>query len=824
MKLRNLIKGALVALSFGVIAGSAGAGASDEVTINSTNFPDDIFRQYVTSYDINKDGVLSDSELSSVVTINVRGRDISNLKGIAHFKNLKTLNCNGNNLQNLSLESNTMLTYLDAGNNKLNEINVSGNVLLRSLICSNNNISDLDVTHNKTLNYLDASGNELSGLDTSKCTDLSVLNVSNNQITVIDLYNNLNLSTLTANDNHITFTDLTANKGLVTINLSGNNLVVLDVSNNTSLGSLDCSDNGLLFLNLSKEITSLDCSNNELSALNLEGLTKLSSLDAADNNLYALDVATNTSLTSINASGNRLASIDISECSNLKAGDVILNKNSREVYVAVNGEVETDRTTIDVDKIISISTAGVVTDQSLTAEVSKSALLVSDMEKLPSAISYSYNIGNDIENEFKVVTHTTKKIVPSTNIIEAYAPASGEVIEFPLYVTAIGGETDITFASANSSIASVSAEGLLQVNSPGTTTVSASAEGFDSALFNIKVYEQNTDIEVSEIPVQLYTGNAICPVPKVMDGDTALVENEDFIISYENNTNAGIAVAVIKGCGKYSFEIFKRFRICYNIATMTADEIPDQIYTGSAVTPDVSLTNGTYKLEKGKDYVLEYMNNIEIGTGIITITGIGNYSGSKIQAFNIIVPKVNNLVKTGNYKTQMKLSWDKIDGVTGYRIYRYNSTTKKYAYLKQITGSANNTYTDTGLTSGTYCKYRVRAYVTVNGVKKYGKYSTILKTYTKFKKVSSFKVTAGKKQATIKWKKMSGVTGYRVYMKKSGGKYSKIAELKGAGKVSFVKTGLTKNKNYTFKVRVFKTVNGKNVYGAYTTEKKVKIK
>ena len=280
------------------------------------------------------------------------------------------------------------------------------------------------------------------------------------------------------------------------------------------------------------------------------------------------------------------------------------------------------------------------------------------------------------------------------------------------------------------------------------------------------------------------------------------------------------SIITINGKGKYSFKLSRRFSICYNIATLTATAIPDQLFTGSAVTPDVVIMNGAYRLEKGKDYTLTYMNNTAIGTGIVTITGTAKYAGVKVQSFNILVPQVTNLVKKGNVKTSITLTWDKIDGVTGYRVYRYNPATKKYAFLKQVAGSTNNTYTDKSLTAGTQYRYRVRAYVKVNNVNSYGKYSAKYKTYTKFKK-AALKTKAGKKKATLSWKKITGVTGYRVYMKNRKGKYAKIKELKGAGKIKYTKTGLKRGKTYYFRVRAFKTVNGSNIYGAYSTIKTV---
>ncbi len=58
----------------------------------------------------------------------------------------------------------------------------------------------------------------------------------------------------------------------------------------------------------------------------------------------------------------------------------------------------------------------------------------------------------------------------------------------------------------------------------------------------------------------------------------------------------------------------------------------DTVYTGSAITPTPEVTaifSGVItNLELGTDYTLSYSNNIDAGTATLTVTGIGNYSGT----------------------------------------------------------------------------------------------------------------------------------------------------------------------------------------------------
>ena len=92
--------------------------------------------------------------------------------------------------------------------------------------------------------------------------------------------------------------------------------------------------------------------------------------------------------------------------------------------------------------------------------------------------------------------------------------------------------------------------------------------------------------------------------------------------------------------------------------------------------------------------------------------------------------KVTGQKVSSSETTSIKIRWDKVDGVTGYKIYR--STSKNGAYKCVATvSSKNNSYTNTGLISGTTYYYKIRAYKNLNNEKLYGDYSKVLKAKTK---------------------------------------------------------------------------------------------
>ena len=156
--------------------------------------------------------------------------------------------------------------------------------------------------------------------------------------------------------------------------------------------------------------------------------------------------------------------------------------------------------------------------------------------------------------------------------------------------------------------------------------------------------------------------------------------------------------------------------------------------------------------------------------------------------------------------------------------YTYNGKAKKPTItVKDSNGKILKNGTDYTVT---YASGRTKIGSYTVKVKFKGNYSGS-KTLT-FKIVPAnptLKVTAGNKKATLSWNKITGATGYGIYMATSkNGTYKKIATIKNGSTVKYTKTGLTKGKTYYFKVRAYKTVSKTNVYSAYSAVKSVKVK
>ncbi|MBQ7544552.1 MAG: putative Ig domain-containing protein [Synergistaceae bacterium] len=113
------------------------AARADDVLINATNFPDAVFRSYVSStFDTDSNGSLSEGEIAAATTIDVSKKGISRLKGIEYFTALTELNCSDNQLSALDISSNTALTTLSCEGNKMMAVDLSSNTALTKLTCN----------------------------------------------------------------------------------------------------------------------------------------------------------------------------------------------------------------------------------------------------------------------------------------------------------------------------------------------------------------------------------------------------------------------------------------------------------------------------------------------------------------------------------------------------------------------------------------------------------------------------------------------------------------------------------------------------------------
>lgn len=160
----------------------------------------------------------------------------------------------------------------------------------------------------------------------------------------------------------------------------------------------------------------------------------------------------------------------------------------------------------------------------------------------------------------------------------------------------------------------------------------------------------------------------------------------------------------------------------------------------------------------------------------------------------------------------IRINWNKVSGASGYRIYRWNG--KTWANIATIHNGSTTTYRDSGLSSGTLYRYKVKAYKKVGGTNYWGAASNEKYTATKSKAVKITSTSRTKDAVRLNWTKQTG-NGYQVYQLK-GNSWVKIATLRDMNTVTYRISGLKPGTEYKFKVRAYRTdTKGKVNAGAF---------
>lgn len=258
---------------------------SEFVEINSTNFPDQDFLQYVKdNIDTadttgQKDGKLSQAERDAVTEISITNTNCTDLTGIAYFANLKILYCSDNKLTGLDMSGNPALEQLLCYENNLESLNVTKNKKLSKLKCQHNGLKELNLEDNENLTELNCSYNKLTTLDVSKNAKLSTLECTNNGMEELNLGDITSLRHLFCSENNLTELDVSKNRYLEQLHCRYNNLRRLVIGNNYSLT--------MLYL-LGNHLTSLDLYHKS-EIWNYDYATQSYTIDVNDDGTFDLD-------------------------------------------------------------------------------------------------------------------------------------------------------------------------------------------------------------------------------------------------------------------------------------------------------------------------------------------------------------------------------------------------------------------------------------------------------------------------------------------------------------------------------------------------------
>ena len=260
-------------------------------------------------------------------------------------------------------------------------------------------------------------------------------------------------------------------------------------------------------------------------------------------------------------------------------------------------------------------------------------------------------------------------------------------------------------------------------------------------------------------------------------------EGTDYQVTYDGDrVNAGTVKVTVTGIGKYSGTTTGEMVINpVNVknsqvsASIAADKYQ---YDGKEKKPGMVMSYQGMSLKEGKDYTLSYSNNVQPGTATVTVTGIGNYTGTLYRSFSIEGKPSEPAINTPKPSP----------GTVTKPTAKPSSTTK-------ITP-----------------KPKPKATPKPKAVKAPANTSSL----------SVRSKTRGK--ATVSWKAVKGITSYQVqYSNYKNMKKAKTVTLKSRSKSTTLKK--LKRKKYCYvRIRTVKKVGKKNYYSQWSKVRSVKVK
>ena len=197
-------------------------------------------------------------------------------------------------------------------------------------------------------------------------------------------------------------------------------------------------------------------------------------------------------------------------------------------------------------------------------------------------------------------------------------------------------------------------------------------------------------------------------------------------------------------------------------------------------------------------------------------TYVGKKSG-EVSAYTVPgLPSKITLKQTAD--RTVKVSWPKVAGATVYKVEYRPKGSSKWSFLYR---GNKLSATRKGLAANKMYTFRVTTYTSskaYSGERGSNKYvSESIYTFKKLAAPTVKRVNA--KTVKVTWKNISGETGYQISKSTSKSKDGTIKTVKSSSAKS-TKITAKKGNQFYYKVRAYKVVNGKKVYGSWSAVKK----
>ncbi len=181
-----------------------------------------------------------------------------------------------------------------------------------------------------------------------------------------------------------------------------------------------------------------------------------------------------------------------------------------------------------------------------------------------------------------------------------------------------------------------------------------------------------------------------------------------------------------------------------------------------------------------------------------------------VSAVSVSTPEKITVVPASDSVT---LQWTEVEGASGYRVYQ-----KIDGKWKKIDSQQDNSYMVKKLTASTTYEFGIKTYIKADGKTYWSNLKTVKTKTNAMPDAKAPTGTSTEKTITLKWDKVAGATGYRVYQYKSK-KWVKIASVTTN---KYTVKSLKSATSYKFKIKPYAKTDSGTVWG--DSSKSVTIK
>ena len=216
-------------------------------------------------------------------------------------------------------------------------------------------------------------------------------------------------------------------------------------------------------------------------------------------------------------------------------------------------------------------------------------------------------------------------------------------------------------------------------------------------------------------------------------------------------------------------------------------------------------------MEKSIKKVIAFVLAVILTFSVVTIIKNDGLTASAASASSVSIKKSPTLKAGTVTATSVKLSWTNTKNADSYKLYK---STDKQSW-KSVVTTESTSYTVRKMKTGTKYYFKL---IAVSGKTK-SPYSNTVAVTPKPEKVGTLKIKfSSNTQASVSWDKVSGATGYELFLSTSSNfkKDLKKVTVKGGDKTSYTMKGMKNGKTYYVKVRAVTTAEKKTVVGAFS--------